>query len=86
MGRYETIPRWIMQGYMTMAHEAVEDLKDVVPTHVFLQAASELWQGPLRAFWPAIMERTCPGFLLSSPKRRAACIKRLRPMMASSTL
>lgn len=29
---YETIPRWIMQGYMTMAHEAVEDLKDVVPT------------------------------------------------------
>ena len=62
MGRYETIPRWIMQGYMTMAHEAVEDLKDVVPTHVFLQAASELWQGPLRLFGPLLWKEHAPAF------------------------
>jgi diaminopropionate ammonia-lyase len=35
---YEEIPRWIMQGYATMAFEATEQLGDVVPTHVFLQA------------------------------------------------
>lgn len=38
---YETIPTWISQGYMTMADEAVEQLnefKDLVPTHIMLQA------------------------------------------------
>lgn len=37
---YEDIPRWIMQGYMTMAYEAYEDLnkKNIKPTHIFIQA------------------------------------------------
>ena len=35
---YEEIPRWIMQGYATMAYEAIEQLDGEVPTHVFLQA------------------------------------------------
>lgn len=35
---YEEIPRWIMQGYATMAYEAIEQLGAEVPTHVFLQA------------------------------------------------
>ena len=35
---YEKIPQWIMQGYATMAYEAVEQLGDEVPTHIFLQA------------------------------------------------
>ncbi len=35
---YEEIPRWIMQGYATMALEAAAQLRDAVPTHVFLQA------------------------------------------------
>lgn len=38
---YETIPTWISQGYMTMADEAVEQLKefkDLIPTHIMLQA------------------------------------------------
>lgn len=35
---YEEIPRWIMQGYATMAYEAIEQLEGEVPTHVFLQA------------------------------------------------
>ena len=34
---YETIPSWIMQGYTTMALEAVEALPEST-THVFLQA------------------------------------------------
>lgn len=37
---YEEIPTWIIQGYLTMASEAVEQMADCqrVPTHVFLQA------------------------------------------------
>lgn len=38
---YETIPKWIMQGYATMAAEAVEQIEKTgggPPTHVFLQA------------------------------------------------
>ncbi|MBQ6716551.1 MAG: diaminopropionate ammonia-lyase [Clostridia bacterium] len=34
---YDEIPTWIMQGYGTMALEAIEELKQA-PTHVFLQA------------------------------------------------
>ncbi|MDH4617111.1 diaminopropionate ammonia-lyase [Brevibacillus sp. AY1] len=39
---YTTIPQWIMQGYTTMAAEAIEQLADQAPsckpTHLFLQA------------------------------------------------
>lgn len=35
---YTTIPEWIMQGYTTMAAEAVEQLAGIQPTHLFLQA------------------------------------------------
>jgi len=37
---YEKFPKWIMQGYMTMAYEAYSQFKDLgadKPTHVFLQ-------------------------------------------------
>ncbi|NLY83544.1 MAG: diaminopropionate ammonia-lyase [Acholeplasmataceae bacterium] len=34
---YEEIPLWIMQGYTTMAGEALEEMPDT-PTHVFAQA------------------------------------------------
>ena len=35
---YEDIPKKIMQGYTTMAHEAYSQLRGVKPTHIFLQA------------------------------------------------
>ena len=35
---YEQIPEWIMEGYVTMADEALEQLDGVMPTHIFLQA------------------------------------------------
>ncbi|MDO5732432.1 MAG: diaminopropionate ammonia-lyase [Eubacteriales bacterium] len=35
---YTQIPKDIMRGYATMAFEAIEQLGDTVPTHVFLQA------------------------------------------------
>ena len=30
---YTEVPTWIMQGYTTMALEAVQQLKDIKPTH-----------------------------------------------------
>lgn len=35
---YEEIPGWIMQGYLTMGAEVMEQLHGELPTHVFLQA------------------------------------------------
>ena len=35
---YVDVPRWIMQGYSTVARETLEQLQGVRPTHVFLQA------------------------------------------------
>lgn len=35
---YTTIPEWIMQGYTTMAAEALQQLGGIKPTHLFLQA------------------------------------------------
>lgn len=48
---YEKIPTWIMQGYLTMALEAVEQLQDVKPTHIFLQAGVGAMSGALTGFF-----------------------------------
>ena len=48
---YENIPRHIMQGYTTMALEAVEQLNGTIPTHVFLQAGVGSMAGALSAFF-----------------------------------
>ena len=50
---YEDIPAWIMQGYTTMALEAVEQLREHQaerPTHVFLQAGVGAMSGGVTGF------------------------------------
>ncbi len=47
---YETIPGWIMEGYTTMAAEAVEQLGQIKPTHVFLQAGVGAMSGAVAGF------------------------------------
>ena len=47
---YEKIPAYIMQGYLTMAYEAVQQLGDKKPTHVFLQAGVGAMAGAVTAF------------------------------------
>lgn len=47
---YEEIPLWIMQGYLTMVYEAVRQLDEVRPTHVFLQAGVGSMAGAAAAF------------------------------------
>ena len=47
---YTDIPLLIMQGYMTMAAEAVEQLGDKKPTHLFLQAGVGSMAGAVAAY------------------------------------
>jgi len=47
---YEEIPLSIMQGYLTMASEAVEQLDGVKPTHIFLQAGVGAMSGAVSAY------------------------------------
>ena len=46
---YTQIPTWIMQGYMTMADEAAEQLPQP-PTHVFLQAGVGAMAGAVTGY------------------------------------
>jgi len=46
---YEEIPLWIMQGYTTIAKEAVDQLEEA-PTHVFLQAGVGSFAGAIVAY------------------------------------
>ena len=48
---YEDIPGWIMEGYTTMAAEAVEQLDGVKPTHIFLQAGVGAMSGGITGFF-----------------------------------
>lgn len=48
---YEDVPRRIMQGYTTMALEALEQLKGERPTHIFLQCGVGSMAGAVAAFF-----------------------------------
>ena len=52
---YEAVPEMIMQGYLTMALEAWEQLPQK-PTHIFLQAGWDPWQRRWRPFLPSFRE------------------------------
>lgn len=73
---YEDIPRWIMQGYMTLAVEALEQLRAAgveAPTHLFLQAGVGSYAGAaLGSFAAALGEKT-PVTTIVEPTV-AACI------------
>ncbi|HEL7579574.1 TPA: diaminopropionate ammonia-lyase [Clostridioides difficile] len=59
---YEEIPAWIMQGYGTMAQEAIEQLKEYGvdrPTHVFVQAGVGSFAGAVQGYVASIYDE-CP--------------------------
>lgn len=61
---YREIPTRIMQGYTTMALEAVEQLGETVPTHVFLQAGVGSMAGALAAFFHSYYGDKAPKIVL----------------------
>ena len=71
---YETIPTWIMQGYTTMAHEAMKQLAEV-PTHVFLQAGVGSMAGAVTAYFAARYGEKRPIITIVEPDK-ADCIYR----------
>lgn len=60
---YEEIPTWIMQGYGTMALEALEQLNEYDierPTHIFVQAGVGSLAGAVQGFFASVFPDNCP--------------------------
>lgn len=60
---YEDIPLWIMQGYGTMAGEALEQLRGYGaddPSHVFIQAGVGSLAGAVQAFFTSHLPENAP--------------------------
>lgn len=72
---YEKIPTWIMQGYTTMALEAIEQLGGEKPTHIFLQAGVGAMSGALTAFFADYYKEEKPVIVIVEPNK-ADCIYR----------
>lgn len=73
---YEDIPTWIMQGYATLAVEALEQLKSqgsAVPTHVFLQAGVGSFAGGVLGFLASKLGENMPKVTIVEPEK-ANCI------------
>lgn len=73
---YEKIPRWIMEGYTTMAAEIVQQLDNIRPTHIFLQAGVGAMAGALTGYFSTVYEEEkCPVIIIAEPDR-ADCLYR----------
>ena len=64
---YERIPGLIMQGYTTMALEAVEQLEGKIPSHVFLQAGVGSMAAAVAAFLANYYGENCPKIIIVEP-------------------
>lgn len=75
---YEDIPTWIMQGYATMAAEAMDQLIDQgvdKPTHIFVQAGVGSLAGSMQGFFAARFQEDRPVSVIVEPDK-ADCIFR----------
>ena len=73
---YEEIPSWIMQGYGTMALEAVEQLRALEvnrPTHVFVQAGVGCMASAVVGFFANLFPTDPPKFIVMEAES-AACL------------
>lgn len=71
---YEDIPRWIMQGYTTMAHEIMEQIPEK-PTHIFLQAGVGSMAGAIVGFFSNLYKEEKPIIVIVEPAK-ADCLFR----------
>ena len=73
---YEEIPSWIMQGYGSMAQEAVEQLRALEvnrPTHVFVQAGVGSLASAVVGFFANLFPSNPPKFVIMEAES-AACL------------
>ncbi len=69
---YEEIPTWIMQGYATLAHEVVEELKtrnEEKPTHIFLQAGVGSFAGAIQGYFTDLYKENRPISIIVEPDK-----------------
>ena len=66
---YEQIPVWIMQGYLTLAAEILEQMQtaSIRPTHCFLQAGVGSFAAAVAAFLVAVMGSDAPRIIIVEP-------------------
>jgi diaminopropionate ammonia-lyase len=70
---YERIPFRIMQGYLTIAVEAMEQLDGCIPTHIFLQCGVGSFAASMQAYFiERYGDNRCPFSAIVEPAR-AAC-------------
>ncbi len=72
---YTEVPTHIMQGYLTMALEAMMQLGDTQPTHIFLQAGVGSLPGALAGFFANVYSDHKPIIVIVEPNK-ADCIYR----------
>ncbi len=72
---YRDIPRWIMQGYMTMCAEAVDQMvqRRTLPSHVFIQAGVGALAGAVMGYLINRFQDNPPKFIIMEPGS-AACV------------
>jgi diaminopropionate ammonia-lyase len=72
---YEKIPLWIMQGYLTMCKEAIEQMAEhnTAPTHVFIQAGVGAMSGAVVGYLVNTFRDRPPRCIIMEPNN-AACI------------
>lgn len=73
---YEDIPTWIMQGYMTLALEAMEQLivtESKLPTHLILQAGVGSFAGAVTGYIVEKMKEKSPTIIIVEP-HQANCL------------
>jgi diaminopropionate ammonia-lyase len=74
---YDEIPLAIMQGYMTILDEALEQLRGDMPTHVFVQCGVGSLAGALLAHLVAHLGVARPTFAVVEPVEAACCYQSL---------
>lgn len=70
---YEEIPKWIIEGYLTMGREIAEQIGHMKPTHVFLQAGVGSMAGGIAAYMLDKYKQNKPSIVIVEPEE-AACI------------
>ena len=74
---YTEIPMWIMQGYLTMAKEAIDQIESMneKPTHVFLQSGVGAMSGAVMSYIANYYGDACPKIISVEPNA-ADCVYR----------
>lgn len=70
---YEQYPEWIIDGYLTLAAEAAEQLGNIIPTHVFLQAGVGAMAGGVLEYLLSCYRNKPPVMTIVEPME-ASCI------------